>query len=216
MRSRQILCMLIEWGEIFRSLNLSRETGAKKIDTTENYAVNEPRYGCSADNRKTKRERYRGYVTQAVGERVDSRSHADEERETMIRPLWSRGRAKKSRNEPAIRRPRWLIDGSDFTRDRGDRVRKCVHLYTLRYTHYTPARKSVFIERRSTIRRRELFRRLRVTGLLEIDDAGPTGFYPRASSSTSHADSIPRHVGFRPIQIRKKRKRFWPLWVVLA
>lgn len=37
--------------------------------------------------------------------------------------------------------------------------------------HYaTQSRKRVFIERRSTIRRRELFRRLRVTRLLEIDN----------------------------------------------
>jgi len=48
---------------------------------------------------------------------------------------------------------------------RDDRTVGCAHLYTL-----CQSRKRVFIERRSTIRRREFFRRLRVTRLLEIDD----------------------------------------------
>jgi len=101
---------------------------------------------------------------------------------------------------------RWLI-GSEFISERGGKSdTMCVRGHTRTYlTLYTRSlslslslslsrsRKRVFIERRyASIRRRELFRRLRVTGLLEIDDdAGPAS--PRARAQSPHpGDFIPR------------------------
>lgn len=61
---------------------------------------------------------------------------------------------------------------------RSGRMRTLV--YITRAIHAYP-RKRVFIERRrSTIRRRELFRRLRVTRLLEIDDGADRFLTARA------------------------------------
>lgn len=56
----------------------------------------------------------------------------------------------------------------------------------------TQSRKRVFIERRSTIRWKELFRRLRVTRLLEIDNGADRFLLSTRPSSPS--DSIPRLV----------------------
>ena len=75
---------------------------------------------------------------------------------------------------------------------RDDHTVGCAHTCI----HYAiQSRKRVFIERRSTIRRRELFRRLRVTRLLEIDN-GANRFLLSADVVIpfSPSDSIPQLV----------------------